>query len=79
MRRLVPGSELASSHCLAFTDSNWFRAAFPDTVTYSFNPHLLDSSEDVNRRCHNKDERVHITDVALQSLHAEQVVLELLR
>jgi acetylornithine deacetylase/succinyl-diaminopimelate desuccinylase-like protein len=78
MRRLVPGSELASSHCVAFTDSNWFREAFPDTITYSFNPHLVDSSQDVNRRCHNKDERIHLTDLALQAIHAEQVALELL-
>jgi acetylornithine deacetylase/succinyl-diaminopimelate desuccinylase-like protein len=79
MGRLVPGSEIAGSHCVAFTDSNWFRKAFPDAVTYSFNPHLFDSHEDMTRRCHNKDERIHRCDLALQALHAEGVALELLR
>ena len=31
LERAVPGAEMANSHSVGFTDSNWFRAAYPDT------------------------------------------------
>ena len=30
LQRFVPESQLANSHSVGFTDSNWFRAAYPD-------------------------------------------------
>jgi len=58
---------------VGFTDSNWFHAAYPETVAYGFNPHLVDSHDDVIRRCHGKDERIRMREFALQALHAERV------
>ncbi len=79
LERTVPGAELANSHSVGFTDSNWFRAAYPDTVAYNFAPHVAESYDEVTPRYHNVDERIHIRDLALQALFAEQLALELLQ
>ena len=42
LRRHVPEAELAATHSVGFTDSNWFRAAYPGTVAYNFAPHLVE-------------------------------------
>jgi acetylornithine deacetylase/succinyl-diaminopimelate desuccinylase-like protein len=78
LERYVPGAELANSHSVGFTDSNWFRAAFPDTVAYNFAPHLVEGYDEVTPRYHNVDERILIRDLAFQSLFAEAVARELL-
>jgi len=79
LERAVPGAELANSHSVGFTDSNWFRAAYPGTVAYNFAPHIVEGYDEVMPRCHNVDERIHVRDLAFQALFAEQVALELLR
>ncbi len=78
MDRLVPGSEIAFAHGVRFTDCNWFRTAYPETIAYGFSPYLADSHDDIMRRCHARDERIHVRDLALQALHAEFVARELL-
>ncbi len=78
LRRHVRGAELASSHSVGFTDSNWFRAAFPGTVAYNFAPHVEESYDEVTGRYHNVDERIRVRDVAFQALFAERLALELL-
>ena len=79
LQRHVPEAELANSHSVGFTDSNWFRAAFPDTVAYNFAPHLVEEYDEVTPRYHNVDERILIRDLAFQALFAERVARELLR
>ena len=79
LERHVPGAELANSHSVGFTDSNWFRAAYPDTVAYNFAPHLVERYDEVTPRYHNVDERILVRDLAFQALFAERVALELLR
>lgn len=79
LRRFVPGAELANSHSVGFTDSNWFRTAFPDVVAYNFAPHLVEGYEEVSPRYHNVDERIHVRDLAFQALFAEAVAREVLR
>ncbi|MFA4966293.1 MAG: M20/M25/M40 family metallo-hydrolase, partial [Thermoleophilia bacterium] len=79
LRRLVPTAELANAHCAGFTDSNWFRAAFPEVVAYDFAPHLEESNDEVVVRYHNADERILVRDLAFQALFAEQITLELLQ
>ena len=78
LERHVPGAVLANSHSVGFTDSNWFRAAYPDTVACNFAPHLVEGYDEVTPRYHNVDERIFIRDLAFQALFAEQVALELL-
>ena len=79
LERHVPGAQLANSHSVGFTDSNWFRAAFPETVAYNFAPHLVEGYDQVTPRYHNVDERILVRDLAFQALFAERVALELLR
>ncbi len=78
LQRFVPESQLANSHSVGFTDSNWFRAAYPDTIAYNFAPHLVEGYEEVTPRYHNVDERILIRDLAFQSLFAESVAREVL-
>jgi acetylornithine deacetylase/succinyl-diaminopimelate desuccinylase-like protein len=77
--RHVPSGELANCHSTGFTDSNWFRAAYPDAVAYNFAPHVEESYEVVAERYHAVDERIHVRDLAFQALFAEQLVLEVLK
>jgi acetylornithine deacetylase/succinyl-diaminopimelate desuccinylase-like protein len=79
MDRHVPGCLVVASHCVGFTDSNWFRAAFPEVVAYGFGPYIIEDQESVTDRYHNVDERIHVKDVAFQALFAEELVRELLR
>jgi acetylornithine deacetylase/succinyl-diaminopimelate desuccinylase-like protein len=79
LERYVPGAVLANSHSVGFTDSNWFRAAYPDTIAYNFAPHLVEGYDEVTPRYHNVDERILIRDLAFQALFAEAVARELLR
>ncbi len=78
LRAHVPEAELANSHSVGFTDSNWLRAAFSGTVAYNFAPHLVEGYDEVTPRYHNVDERILIRDLAFQALFAERVALELL-
>jgi acetylornithine deacetylase/succinyl-diaminopimelate desuccinylase-like protein len=79
LRRHVPNADLGNTHCVAFTDSHWFRAAYPDVVAYNLDPHVEETHADVIVRAHNVDERILIRDLAFQAFFAEQVALELLR
>ena len=78
MARLVPGSHVVPLHSVGFTDSNWFRAAFPDVVAYNFAPFLVDDGAAVSPRFHNVDERIAVRDLAFQSVFAFELVKELL-
>jgi acetylornithine deacetylase/succinyl-diaminopimelate desuccinylase-like protein len=78
LQRYVPDAELANSHSIGFTDSNWFRAAYPGIVAYNFAPHIVESYDQVTTRYHNVDERILVRDLAFQALFVEHVVLELL-
>ena len=68
-----------ATHCVGFTDSNWFRVAFPDVVAYGLGPYLVEDGPTVVDRYHNVDERIHVKDLAFQTLFAEELVRELLK
>jgi acetylornithine deacetylase/succinyl-diaminopimelate desuccinylase-like protein len=78
LERLAPGAELVPTQSVGFTDSNWFRAAYPSTVAYNFAAHVVEDYDDVVDRYHNVDERIHVRDLALQALFAEELARELL-
>jgi acetylornithine deacetylase/succinyl-diaminopimelate desuccinylase-like protein len=48
----------------AFTDSRWFRAAFPDCVAYGFFPHRHQTLYDTWPLVHSDDERIDLRDLA---------------
>jgi len=79
MERFVPDARLVPVHCVGFTDSNWFRAAFPDVVAYGFGPSIEEDSDTVSDLCHNHDERIHVRDLTFQAVFAEELARGLLR
>jgi len=79
MQRHVPGAKIVGLHCVGFTDSNWFRAAFPDVVAYGFGPYIEEDVSITGDLTHNHDERIHVKDVTFQAVFAEGLVRELLR
>jgi acetylornithine deacetylase/succinyl-diaminopimelate desuccinylase-like protein len=60
-----PGAELAPTVMPGFSDSNWFRTAFPDAVVYGFCPHREIGLLEAAPLIHGADERVPAADVAL--------------
>ena len=78
MERCVPGARMVSLHCVGFTDSNWFRGAFPDVVAYGFGPYIEEDADITSDLFHNHDERIHVRDLAFQAVFAELLVKELL-
>jgi len=79
MERAVPGAQMVSLHCVGFTDSNWFRAAFPDVVAYGFGPYIEEDASITSDLCHNHDERIHVRDLTFQAVFAEALARELLK
>jgi acetylornithine deacetylase/succinyl-diaminopimelate desuccinylase-like protein len=59
-----PGSELLPVLCTGFTDSVYLRAA-AGTVAYGISPLLRTPAEVASAGYHNRDERVHVDDLAL--------------
>jgi acetylornithine deacetylase/succinyl-diaminopimelate desuccinylase-like protein len=72
------GSQLMPVLCTGFTDSVFLRQEF-GTVAYGFSPFTSTPSEVIEAGFHNKNERVHIDDIALSAafhVHAAQTLLD---
>ena len=59
----VPDARLIPLMLPGFTDSRWFREAFPDCVAYGFFPHLHMSLHDTAPLIHGADERIDVRDL----------------
>jgi acetylornithine deacetylase/succinyl-diaminopimelate desuccinylase-like protein len=79
MHAMLPGAVVVPIHLCGFTDSRWFREAFPEIVAYGFCPFVAEDTATMGGREHAKDERIHVDDVPVQALFFERVVTELLR
>ena len=75
---LVPGAEVIPLHLCGFTDSRWFREAFPDIVAYGFCPFVAEDTATMGGREHARDERIAVEDVPFQTRFFELLVGELL-
>ena len=62
-----PGAEIAPITMPGFSDSNWFRTAFPDAVVYGFCPHREIPLLEAAPLIHGADERVPAADVELSA------------
>jgi acetylornithine deacetylase/succinyl-diaminopimelate desuccinylase-like protein len=62
----------------AFTDSRWFRAAFPDCVAYGFFPHRHMSLYDAWPLVHGADERIDVRDLGFAASFFEALPRRLL-
>ena len=58
------GAEAVPSVLHAFTDSRWFRAAFPDCAAYGFFPMRHQHFYDTWSLIHSSDERIDLRDLA---------------
>jgi acetylornithine deacetylase/succinyl-diaminopimelate desuccinylase-like protein len=59
-----PGAEAVPSVLPAFTDSRWFRAAFPGCAAYGFFPQRHQTLYDTWSLIHSSDERIDVRDLA---------------
>jgi acetylornithine deacetylase/succinyl-diaminopimelate desuccinylase-like protein len=59
-----PGAEAVPTVLPAFTDSRWFRAAFPDCVAYGFFPQRHQTLYETWPLLHSNDERIDVRDLA---------------
>jgi acetylornithine deacetylase/succinyl-diaminopimelate desuccinylase-like protein len=62
-----PGTRLLPYVMPGFTDSHWFRKAFPDCVAYGFFPQRAMSMFETGPLIHAPDERIAIADLELAS------------
>src|SRR4051794_29377654 len=60
-----PGAELVPFVMPGFTDSRWFREAFPDCVAYGFFPQRAMDLFEAAPLIHGKDERIPVEDLGL--------------
>ena len=59
-----PGAEAVPTVLPAFTDSRWWRHAFPECVAYGFFPQRHQSLVDTWPLIHGADERIDVRDLA---------------
>jgi acetylornithine deacetylase/succinyl-diaminopimelate desuccinylase-like protein len=78
MDRLLPDCEVIPLHLCGFTDSRWFREAFPGIAAYGFCPFVAEDTATMGGREHARDERIAVDDVPFQARFFELLVIELL-
>ncbi len=61
--RADPGASAVPMILPGFSDSSWFRAAFPDLVAYGFFPHRHQTLLETEPLMHNADERIDVRDL----------------
>ena len=61
-----------------FSDSHWFREAFPDATVYGFCPHRAISLLEAAPLIHGADERVPASDVELSAAFFSEMARRLL-
>ena len=65
VEREDPDAAIAPSVLPGFTDSRWFREAFPDCVAYGFCPHREMDLFEETALMHGVDERVRVEDLTM--------------
>jgi acetylornithine deacetylase/succinyl-diaminopimelate desuccinylase-like protein len=62
-----------------FSDSHWWRAAFPDCVAYGFFPMRAMGELEVYTLVHAPDERIPLADLGLATTFYSELMVETLR
>jgi acetylornithine deacetylase/succinyl-diaminopimelate desuccinylase-like protein len=78
VERADPGAELAPMLLPGFTDSRWFREAFPDCVAYGFCPQRKMDLFEAAPLVHGADERIPVEDLALAARFFAELAQEVL-
>jgi acetylornithine deacetylase/succinyl-diaminopimelate desuccinylase-like protein len=83
IRRFVeredPGAEVAPVVLPGFSDSHWFREAFPECTAYGFFPQRAMDVFEAAPLVHGADERVPVEDLGLAARFYAEIVQETLR
>jgi acetylornithine deacetylase/succinyl-diaminopimelate desuccinylase-like protein len=78
VEREDPGAEVAPVVLPGFSDSHWFRKAFPDCVAYGFFPQKTMDVFEATPLIHGADERVPVADLGLASAFYAELMQEVL-
>ena len=73
-----PGAETVPVILPGFSDSRWFREAFPDCVAYGFFPQRHMSVLEAGPLVHNADERIDVRDLGFAASFYADFARELL-
>ena len=74
-----PGVEVAPVVLPGFSDSHWWRAAFPDCVAYGFFPRRVMDAFEAFSLIHGADERVPVEDLGFAATFYAELMVETLR
>jgi acetylornithine deacetylase/succinyl-diaminopimelate desuccinylase-like protein len=74
-----PGAAIAATALAGFSDSHWFRAAFPDCVAYGFFPQRKMDLFEAMPLVHGANERIPVADLGLAARFYSQLVETTLR
>jgi acetylornithine deacetylase/succinyl-diaminopimelate desuccinylase-like protein len=74
-----PGAEVAPLVMTGFSDSHWWRAAFPESVVYGFFPQRAMSLVEFLPLMHAADERIPVADLGLAASFYSDLMVETLR
>ena len=78
VEREEPGAAVAPVILPGFTDSHWFRKAFPDCIAYGFCPHRKIDLFTAAALMHSADERVPVEDLGLAASFFAELAPEML-
>ncbi|MDQ3936380.1 MAG: M20/M25/M40 family metallo-hydrolase [Actinomycetota bacterium] len=78
VEREDPGATVAPVMLPGFTDSHWFRKAFPDCVAYGFCPHREIDLFTAAALMHSADERVPVADLGMAAAFFAELAPEML-
>jgi acetylornithine deacetylase/succinyl-diaminopimelate desuccinylase-like protein len=73
-----PGASAVPLILQGFSDSKWFRDAFPESVAYGFFPMRHQTLLEATPLMHNADERIDVRDLGLATACYLDLVSELL-
>jgi acetylornithine deacetylase/succinyl-diaminopimelate desuccinylase-like protein len=79
VEREDPGAQAVPVVLPGFSDSHWFRAAFPDCIAYGFFPQRAMDLFEAAPLVHGADERVPIEDLGLAASFYAELAQEALR
>ena len=78
MGREDPGATVAPMVMWGFSDSHWWRAAFPDSVVYGFFPQRAMDFLEGFPLVHGADERIPVEDLGLAAAFYSELMEETL-
>jgi acetylornithine deacetylase/succinyl-diaminopimelate desuccinylase-like protein len=79
VKREDPRAEAAPAILPGFSDSHWWRRAFPECVAYGFFPQRAMDLAERAMLVHSADERVPIEDLGLAASFYSELMVEMLR